>query len=89
MNIPEPQDLPTLCGARVKLRPPVERDKEDRLAAGRDPEFRRVVGGDPTDCPPLILPEVEQRSSHLQKITSPTVIRCWKRSSNVIKSNWD
>jgi hypothetical protein len=25
MNIPAPQDLPTLCGARVKLRPPVER----------------------------------------------------------------
>ena len=49
MNIPEQQDLPTLRGTRVKLRPPVERDKEDRLAAGRDPEFRRVVGGDPTD----------------------------------------
>jgi len=60
MNIPEQQDLPTLRGTRVKLRPPVERDKEDRLAAGRDPEFRRMVGGDPADCPPLTLPEVEQ-----------------------------
>src|SRR5262245_60608992 len=60
MNIPEPQYLPTLNGARVKLRPPVERDKQDRLAAGRDPEFRRMVGGDPTDCPPLTMPEVEQ-----------------------------
>ena len=60
MNIPEPQNLPTLDGARVKLRPPVERDKQDRLAAGRDPEFRRMVGGEPTDCPPLTMPEVEQ-----------------------------
>jgi ribosomal-protein-alanine N-acetyltransferase len=60
MNIPAPQNLPTLCGVRVKLRPPVERDKQDRLAAGRDPEFRRMVGGDPMDCPPLTLPEVEQ-----------------------------
>src|SRR5215468_8407744 len=60
MNIPEPQNLPTLDGARVKLRPPVERDKQDRLMAGRDPEFRRMVGGDPADCPPLTMQEVEQ-----------------------------
>jgi len=60
MNIPEPQNLPTLYGARVKLRPPIESDKQDRLAAGRDPEFRRMVGDDPTDCPPLTIPEVEQ-----------------------------
>jgi hypothetical protein len=53
MNIPEPQNLPTLYGKRVKLRPPVERDKQDRFAAGRDPEFRRMVGGDPADRPPL------------------------------------
>jgi [ribosomal protein S5]-alanine N-acetyltransferase len=60
MKIPAPQDLPTLFGAQVKLRTPIERDKQDRLAAGRAPEFRRMVGGDPTDCPPLTLPEVEQ-----------------------------
>jgi RimJ/RimL family protein N-acetyltransferase len=60
MNIPDPQNLPTLYGERVTLRPPVERDKQDRFAAGRDPEFRRMVGGDPADCPPLTMPEVEQ-----------------------------
>jgi hypothetical protein len=60
MNIPAPQNLPMLCGVRVRLCPPVERDKQDRLADGRDPEFRRMVGGDPMDCPPLTLPEVEQ-----------------------------
>jgi hypothetical protein len=36
MNIPAPQDLPMLCGARVKLRAPVERDKQDRLTAGSE-----------------------------------------------------
>jgi hypothetical protein len=56
MNIPAPQNLPTLHGERVRLRPPVERDKQDRLAAGRDPEFRQMVGGDPADCPPLTMP---------------------------------
>ena len=60
MNIPEPHNLPTLYGARVKLRLPIESDKKDRLAAGRDPEFRRMVGADPSDCPPLTLREVEQ-----------------------------
>ena len=60
MNIPKPPDTPDLCGVRVKLRRPIDRDKEDRLAAGRDPEFRKMVGGDPTDCPPLTVQEVEQ-----------------------------
>ena len=35
---------PTLLGSRVILRRPETRDISDRLAAGRDPEFRRMVG---------------------------------------------
>jgi [ribosomal protein S5]-alanine N-acetyltransferase len=35
---------PTLRGRRVVLRAPQPSDVADRLAAGRDPEFRRMVG---------------------------------------------
>jgi [ribosomal protein S5]-alanine N-acetyltransferase len=37
--------LPILTGARVVLRPSRPTDREDRFAAGRDPEFHRLVGG--------------------------------------------
>jgi ribosomal-protein-alanine N-acetyltransferase len=37
-------DPPTLRGDRVVLRHPCPADVADRLAAGRDPEFRRMVG---------------------------------------------
>jgi RimJ/RimL family protein N-acetyltransferase len=37
-------DRPTLRGPRVTLRAPAPGDVADRLAAGRDPEFRRMVG---------------------------------------------
>ena len=36
---------PALRGPRVVLRTPQPSDMADRLAAGRDPEFRRMVGG--------------------------------------------
>src|SRR5690242_15717755 len=51
---------PILQGSRLVLRPPVKSDRHDRLAYGRDVEFRRLVGGDPTTLPPLTLEEVEQ-----------------------------
>ena len=49
-----------LQGKRLALRPPKDSDKSDRLACGRNPEFRKMVGGDPRDCPPLTEAEVEQ-----------------------------
>jgi RimJ/RimL family protein N-acetyltransferase len=36
--------VPHLRGAQVVLRAPRPADVDDRLAAGRDPEFRRMVG---------------------------------------------
>ena len=36
--------VPHLRGAQVVLRAPRSSDMDDRLAAGRDPEFRRMVG---------------------------------------------
>ena len=53
-------NTPILKGTRLILRPPQESDKADRLACGRDPEFRRMVGGNPNVCPPLTIEEVEQ-----------------------------
>ncbi len=50
---------PTLMGQQVLLRPPRETDRRDRFACGRDPEFRRMVGGDPHTLPPLTEAEVE------------------------------
>src|SRR5882724_11027852 len=48
-----------LRGDRLVLRSPVESDKRDRLAYGRNAEFRRMVGGNPATMPPLIQEEVE------------------------------
>ena len=39
-----PHVPPELRGPRLVLRPPRPQDVVDRLAAGRDPEFRRLVG---------------------------------------------
>jgi ribosomal-protein-alanine N-acetyltransferase len=50
---------PHLQGPTVTLRLPQETDKQDRLAYGRDPEFRRMVGGDPNTLPPLTAADVE------------------------------
>jgi len=51
---------PVLSATSVSLRPPRERDKRDRLSHGRDPEFRRMVGGDPRTCPPLTAEDVDR-----------------------------
>lgn len=53
-------ERPRLQGKRLALRPPKDSDKSDRLGSGRNPEFRKMVGGDPRDCPPLTEAEVEQ-----------------------------
>jgi ribosomal-protein-alanine N-acetyltransferase len=50
----------TLKGARVVLRAPRAADRSDRLAAGRDPEFRRMVGGAGPDPGPLTAAEVDR-----------------------------
>lgn len=55
-----------LRGESVILRAPIESDKEDRLACGRDPEFRLMVGGDPRTLPPLTTEEVEEWYKHFK-----------------------
>lgn len=47
-----------LYGSRVTLRAPQNADKVTRLSYGRDPQFRRMVGGDPNTDPPLAAEEV-------------------------------
>ena len=47
-----------LVGSRVKLRPPEERDKAERLILGRDPEIHRMFGGS-ANAAPLSWQEVE------------------------------
>lgn len=49
-----------LRGPRLLLRPPRDSDQADRLRWGRDPEFRRAVGGDPRETPPLTEEEVRR-----------------------------
>jgi len=49
-----------LQGKRLILRGPHEKDKIDRLSYGRDPEFRKMVGGDHRVNPPLTVEEVER-----------------------------
>lgn len=44
---------PTLYGRRVTLRPPQLSDAADRLRCGRNPEYVRMVGGDPSIIHPL------------------------------------
>ncbi|HEU4630100.1 MAG TPA: GNAT family N-acetyltransferase [Gemmatimonadaceae bacterium] len=51
---------PILRGARVALRPPRPADVEDRLAIGRDPEFRRMVGATGPWPGPLTRAEAER-----------------------------
>jgi len=54
-----------LKGARLVLRPPRPADRDDRLNAGRDPEFRRMVGGVGPDPGPLTPPEADRWYSGL------------------------
>jgi RimJ/RimL family protein N-acetyltransferase len=51
---------PELRGSLVLLRAPGASDPDDRLAAGRDPEFRRMVGGTGPEPGPLSASEVER-----------------------------
>lgn len=48
---------PRLRGARLLLRSLQEGDERRRLALGRDPEFHRLVGGDPARAPLPLTPE--------------------------------
>jgi ribosomal-protein-alanine N-acetyltransferase len=56
-----PNSPPVLFSDRVVLRPVRESDREERLALGRDPEFHRLVGGDPARSRlPLTRADVER-----------------------------
>ena len=55
----ESNSSPLLKGKAIILRPPRASDKHERLAYGRDAEFRRMVGGDPRTLPPLTEAEVK------------------------------
>jgi [ribosomal protein S5]-alanine N-acetyltransferase len=54
------KSLPSLRGARVLLRGPRESDRGDRLAAGRDLAFWRMVGGTGPEPGSLTSPEVDR-----------------------------
>lgn len=56
-----------ITGDRVILRPPIKKDKETRLSYGRDPEYRKMVGGDPRTNPELIWNEVEKWYDQVKK----------------------
>ena len=53
-------ELPELRGPSLTLRPPRDSDRADRLTYSRDPEYRRMVGGDPRVCPLLTSEEVDR-----------------------------
>jgi [ribosomal protein S5]-alanine N-acetyltransferase len=58
---------PTLRGRRVVLRAPQPSDVADRLAAGRDPEFRRMVGAVGADPGPLTQADAERWYEKLER----------------------
>jgi RimJ/RimL family protein N-acetyltransferase len=58
---------PTLRGARIVLRAPRPEDVADRLAAGRDPEFRRMVGAPGPAPGPLTRAEAERWCAELAR----------------------
>lgn len=60
MNNTREKDRQVLRGERLLLRPPKEGDKADRLRYGRDPDYRKMVGGDPRTNPELTRAEVER-----------------------------
>lgn len=62
-----PDEPPVLRGERVLLRPAHPRDRQARLAHGRDPEFHRSVGGDPARAGnPLTDADVERWYARLR-----------------------
>ena len=67
-------DMPELRGPRLFLRPPRPQDVVDRLAAGRDPEFWRLVGGTGPWPGPLTAAEAERWHAHLSAQPNAWVI---------------
>jgi RimJ/RimL family protein N-acetyltransferase len=58
---------PTLRGDRIVLRAPRPEDVDDRLAAGRDPEFRRMVGATGPAPAPLTRADAERWRAELAR----------------------
>ncbi len=56
-----PTGPPLLQRERIRLRPLQAADKQQRLAYGRDPEFHRLVGGDPARSRLPLTPEDVER----------------------------
>jgi RimJ/RimL family protein N-acetyltransferase len=56
--------VPTLYGQRLTLRASIAADALDRLAAGRDPEYVRMCGGDPSALAPLTPEEASAWYEH-------------------------
>jgi RimJ/RimL family protein N-acetyltransferase len=52
--------VPKLGGKRLTLRPPIPGDAGDRLAAGRDPEFRKMVGAVDVHTSPFTRADAER-----------------------------
>lgn len=52
--------VPTLKGKRLVLRGPRDRDRQDRLACGRNAEFVRMVGGDDRNLKPMTPEQVDR-----------------------------
>ena len=53
-------ELPQLRGARILLRAPRPSDVEERVAIGRDPEFRRMVGATAPASGPMTREDAER-----------------------------
>ncbi len=68
------QNRPVLRGERVILRSPQPADRQDRLAYGRSPEFRKMVGADARVVPPLTAEEVEAWYEQMERDTLHWVI---------------
>lgn len=64
LHIGSTHDLPVLHGRRVLVRRVEERDRRDRLAAGRDAEAVRMYGGDYRTMEPFTEEDVERWYRH-------------------------
>jgi ribosomal-protein-alanine N-acetyltransferase len=52
-------ESPLICGQRVILRKPIEKDMFDRLACGRNKEIVRMYGGDTRNMKPFTLEDAK------------------------------
>jgi ribosomal-protein-alanine N-acetyltransferase len=77
--------LPTLRGPRVVLRAPQPSDIADRLAAGRDPEFRRMVGAIGSVAGPLTQTDAEHWYEDVRRETFGWVIELEGRCVGVAR----